>query len=47
MFLKAAHTANQEEHELTVRNALTLHWKAIMLSLIILITISMEGYDTG
>jgi hypothetical protein len=33
---EAARTANQEEHELTVRNVLTFHWKAVMWSLSII-----------
>jgi SP family general alpha glucoside:H+ symporter-like MFS transporter len=43
----AARAANEEEHETTIRAALTIHRKAVMWSLIISMSIIMEGYDTN
>jgi MFS transporter, SP family, general alpha glucoside:H+ symporter len=45
--MDAARAANDEEHTLTVTDALRLHWKAVMWSLIISMSIIMEGYDTS
>jgi SP family general alpha glucoside:H+ symporter-like MFS transporter len=42
-----ARAANQREHDLTVRQALRQHWKAVAWSLIVSMSIIMEGYDTS
>lgn len=41
----AARRANEEEHDLTVRRALKIYWKAVLWSLIVSMSIVMEGYD--
>lgn len=43
----AARAANDEEHTTTVAQALKIHWKAVMWSLIVSMSIIMEGYDTS
>lgn len=43
----AAREANDREHALTVRQALRQHWKAVGWSLVISMSIIMEGYDTS
>lgn len=45
--LDAARAANDEEHTTTVVEALKIHWKAVMWSLIVSMSIIMEGYDTS
>ena len=45
--LDAARAANDEEHTTTVMAALKIHWKAVMWSLIVSMSIIMEGYDTS
>lgn len=43
--VEAARLANEEEHQTSVKDALRIHWKAVMWSLIISMSIIMEGYD--
>lgn len=42
-----ARAANAREHDQTVTQALRHHWKAVMWSLIVSMSIIMEGYDTS
>lgn len=43
----AARAANDGEHALTVKDALKIHWKAVIWSLLVSMSIIMEGYDTS
>lgn len=43
--LHDAQAANAEEHNTTVKQALREHWKAVLWSAVISLTIVMEGYD--
>ncbi|KAG9258011.1 MFS transporter [Emericellopsis atlantica] len=43
----AARAANDEEHETTIRAGLEIHRKAVTWSLVISMSIIMEGYDTN
>lgn len=43
--LQEAQGASIAEHEMTLKEALRVNWKAVMWSAIISLTIVMEGYD--
>lgn len=43
--LQDAQGASIAEHEMTLKEALRVNWKAVMWSAIISLTIVMEGYD--
>lgn len=45
--MDAARAANDEEHTTNVVAALKIHWKAVLWSLVISMSIIMEGYDTS
>jgi MFS transporter, SP family, general alpha glucoside:H+ symporter len=43
--LEDAQAANIAEHEITLKEALRVNWKAVVWSAVISLTIVMEGYD--
>lgn len=43
--LEDAQAANIAEHEITLKEALRVNWKAVLWSAAISLTIVMEGYD--
>lgn len=45
VFMENAETANAKEHELTVKQAFKLYWKAILWSALMSTALVIEGFD--
>jgi SP family general alpha glucoside:H+ symporter-like MFS transporter len=45
MYIANAETANAKEHEITVKQAVRLYWKAILWSALMSTALVMEGFD--
>ena len=45
VYIASAETANTKEHEITVKQAVKLYWKAILWSALMSTALVMEGFD--